>query len=186
MTLMQTIISSRYLTVAALLEPVCWPDGTVMRDDDVLVHDESLATQGGRATPAVRIGPVGTIRPGTVAGARRYISVVLTRVLAVAPGARHGWADVHVDADLHRCAAYTDHIRVLGRKPSRRSMKTRLHAGVEDDGLPIRLPRDTQVGDLLAIPCEGTITPSEIRLPPATAGSDDDQAGPRCARHTHT
>lgn len=180
MTLMHSIIASRYLTPASLLEPACWPAGTIVQEADVLVNRESLTEQGRCATPAVRIGPVAEPTAAHVVGGRRFVTVVITRVTAVTPGARRGVAEVHIDADLGRFAAHVNHTRILGRRPSRRSMRAQLRMADGDAGLPLRLPHDVQTGDLLAIPCEGAITPGQIRLHRAI----DDNAVPRCSRHT--
>lgn len=180
MTLMHSIIASRYLTPASLLEPACWPAGTIVQEADVLVNGESLAEQGRCATPAVRIGPVAEPTATHVVGGRRFVTVVITRVVAVSRGVRRGVAEVHVDADLGQFAAHVNHTRVLGRRPSRRSMKAQLRMADGNARFPLRLPHDLQTGDLLAIPCEGAITPAQIRMPCAI----DDNVVPRCSRHT--
>ena len=180
--LMHTMTAARYLTVAHLLEPSVWPAAATLREADVLVDGESLAQQGRVATPSVRIGQAAPQVWGTSPIRQRFVSFVVTRVASVSPGEGHGPVDVVIDADLSGCEPHVSQTRLVGRTPPRRTVRARLRAAAAADGPRLRLPRDIAVGDLLVIPCEGTVTPGEIRCGGAEVQSHDD-AAPTCGRH---
>lgn len=180
---MHTMTTSRYLTIAHLLEPSAWPMGVSLRDDDVLVHGESLAAQGRVTTPAVRIGEATPPPAANSSVPQRFVSLVIARVLAVTPPQRHGHADVTIDADLSRCEAHFSEMHVVGRRPAHRTARVRLHATGAVDGPRVRLPRDIVAGDILVIPCDGTVTPGDVRCCPAAVDGDADDDAPVCGRH---
>ena len=182
--LMHTMTASRYLTIADLLEPPVWPMGVSLREDDVLVRGESLAQQARIATPAVRIGEAPPQQAQITPPRQRFVSLIIARVLAVTALDGHRPADVVIDADLSHCDVHFSDMRIVGRFATRSTARVRLHAPGGVSGPRARLPRDLAVGDILVIPCEGTVTPSDIRCRALARDPDqNDDAAPSCGRH---
>ena len=184
MTLLHTILSARLLRnriPAATPRAHGWPMDTVHTREDVLVGGHSLrglATT--RGTPAVLIHPAG--HPERTGGSDAYVTLVITRVLAVA-GDTRGALHVRVDGDMTEVTPDWAGSTVLGRPDA----GSRAPASIETIGaapLPGEVPQEIQAGDLLVVPCAGTIALATVRHHPATTPNERNsmETWTRCAK----
>ncbi|WP_375384822.1 hypothetical protein [uncultured Microbacterium sp.] len=162
MTVLHTIASSR-LSDPHLLESSFWPAGTQHTLDDILFHGVSLAAaaRGGR-TPLVRIGEAGTAHREE-ASRQEFVSVVVARVEFIDHLGVLQKPDIWIDAALSLCQPIVSAARIIGRTTTERRKKVRMLAESEPGThTDLKLPADIRAGDLLAIPCVGTVPRSQI------------------------
>lgn len=172
MTLLSSIRASRILAPRTATAE-CWPEGILLTPDDLLLNGVSLAHTV-RETPAVRIGPAGTVWPGPARSPQRFITVLLTRVQETGYIDSHRLPVVWVDADLERCRPILSAVRVIGRRSVARAERMQLRPLPTGELHWVQLPSDVVVGDLLAIPCTGTVPLSQVRqrTPPPPQPAD--------------
>lgn len=151
MTLLHTLVSAR---LAVLRQPPHdpdpWPERITLTADDVLVDGRSLRTLATRVeTPfVVTCAPEG--------------SVLLVSVDVLVPRLSHSPRQAWVDADLSSAVLRQAHARVLGRH-SDHLVRTVLRSAYLEPRQPlVRLPRDLRAGDVLAVPCVGDLSVSDL------------------------
>ncbi|QOD42633.1 hypothetical protein [Clavibacter zhangzhiyongii] len=141
-----------------------WPEGTVHVDGDVVIDGVSLTALAAEATtpyPCVRA----LIEPwsdGVVTSPVAFISAVLTHVTAVEGDAR-GRRVIVVDAALEGRAAILSEACLIGRSTARvRRVRARVRFAGSSSTHRISLPLDVGVGELLVIPCDGTLLRADL------------------------
>ncbi|POH62257.1 hypothetical protein C3B61_15330 [Cryobacterium zongtaii] len=141
----------------------CWPAGTVHTEDDLIINGASLVRTSSDQTPAVRIGPAGSLWAQQTPSPQRFITVLLTRVEETGFTDSHRRLVVWVDAELDRCRPILSAARVVGRRSVVHTKRMQLRPRPKDDMQWVWLPSDVAVGDLIAVPCEGTVPLSDAR-----------------------
>jgi hypothetical protein len=161
MTLMSSIMARRTLAQRASTE--FWPEGTVQTADDLIINGASLVNASRDQTPAVRIGPAGSFWAGPNTSPQRFVTVLLTRVEETGFTDSHRRLVVWVDAELDRCRPILSAARLVGRQSVAHPKRMQLRPRPKDDMQWVWLPSDVAVGDLIAVPCEGTVPLSDVR-----------------------
>lgn len=143
-----------------------WPEGTVHvdGDGDVVIGGVSLtALAADVSTPYSCVGAL--LEPwsdGVVASPVSFVSAVLTHVTAVEGDAR-GRRVIVVDAALEGRAAILSEARLIGRSTANvRRVRARVRFAGSSSTHRISLPLDVGVGDLLVIPCDGTLLRADL------------------------
>ena len=183
MTLMYSITASRSSArQAADLE--WWPHGTVHTRDDVIINGSSMVrTAHSEHTPAVRIGAVGGLWATRVGSTQRLVTVLLTRVEQIRYSDTTRRPEIWVDAEVNRCRPILSSARIVGRVSTVRRKRMQLQPHPADSTGWLRLPADIVVGDLIVVPCAGSILLSDVRRSDhhperlddeRTAAADDD------------
>lgn len=162
MTLMSSIMARQTLARRASTAE-CWPEGTVQTDDDLIINGASLVHTSLDQTPAVRIGPAGNLWTRQTTSPQRFITVLLTRVEETGFTDSHRRLVVWVDAELEHCRPILSAARVVGRRSMAHTKRMQLRPRPKDDMQWVWLPSDVAVGDLIAVPCEGTVPLSDVR-----------------------
>ncbi|ACQ80397.1 conserved hypothetical protein [Beutenbergia cavernae DSM 12333] len=151
-------------TIPDPIAPDQWPLGTHATTTDLVVGGVSLhdlavlcRTPCVHTVDAVPAGPRGTTR------ARPAETIVLMSVRGVALGA-DGVPHLAVDADLSRVRVAWPELRLIGRVSRARMVLATVRQG--DGAAPaeteIHVPRDVRAGDLLAVPCGGTLRRRDV------------------------
>ncbi|WP_291051701.1 hypothetical protein [Herbiconiux sp.] len=83
---------------------------------------------------------------------REQASVVVARVTS-----RESSGALTLDADLGAVPAHLDEVRMIGRASTRRIRP------FEIGGVTVTLPEDLAVGDLVAVPCAGSVCCRQLR-----------------------
>ncbi len=145
--------------------PGPWPRDTTLTATDVLVGGRSL-DQIARAegTPCLRIAEApdtGLFPPGR----QHLITALVTSVEAISMNSRGRPEEIWVDAELDGCRPRISEARLIGRPASGRRRRVALRPTTRTalDGHLVRLPADVQLGDLIAIPCEGPCALHDVR-----------------------
>lgn len=162
MTLISSIIARRTLAKRASAAEF-WPEGTIETADDLIIDGASLVRSSRDQTPAVRIGPAGCFWAGPNTSPQRFVTVLLTRVEETGFTDSHRRLVVWVDADLDHCRLILSAARLVGRRSVAHSKRMQLRPRPKDDMQWVSLPSDVAVGDLIAVPCEGTVPLSDVR-----------------------
>jgi len=179
MAILHSITSSRN-AAAHMMVGSSWPSDTQLTTDDILIHGDSLAAAArARQTPLVRIGEART-SPQDNTGRQEFVTVLVTRVEHVDHLGLLQRPDIWIDAALSGCSPIVAAARIIGRPTTERRKRFRMLAesdpGVHTD---LYLPADIRTGDLVAIPCAGTVPRSQVtshRARPSalTADTTDD------------
>lgn len=152
------------------LNPDLWPERTVAKTSDVVVCGVSLVRLAEICeTPCTHSAPAavpGSLGRRSAAGAATTITVRIT-------GIKHhpsGRLLLEIDADLSAVPAVLSEMRLIGRISVKRDLDaflivpaTARQRSAPFVRLPSGLPADLGVGDLLAVPCSGTVTLHDIR-----------------------
>lgn len=141
-----------------------WPEFTTSSPSDVTVAGVSMTRLAHWCgTPCVHTAAA--VIPGTngAPSPTELASVLVTRVLEISRGG-DGSLNVWIDAQLASCSVNATEIRMVGRASTAPDTAGRIHAAGEH--APVmgvkELVSDLRVGDLLAIPCSGTVRLCEI------------------------
>lgn len=178
MSILHSITSSR-AAAAHQTDAVCWPAGTQHIPDDILLQGVSLAAAARDGhTPLVRIAEADAA-PGDPAGRQKFVTVLVTRVEYVDQLGVLQRPDIWVDAVLSGCEPIVSAARIIGRRTTTHRRRTRmLSENSPGTHLDAKLPSDVRAGDLIAIPCTGTVPRSHVtahaRQPVPTAEGTDD------------
>lgn len=164
-----------------------WPEYTVASPADVTVAGLSMTTLvQWSGTPCVHTAAA--VIPGTNGrpSETQLASVVVARVVAVER--QEGRLAVWIDAELST-RALIDDARMIGRASTAHTSAAVIFGPTPHS--PVRnstsLPRDLEVGDLVAIPCVGVTRLRDVTRgrdqSPHSAPADDDGAPEfRCAK----
>lgn len=155
-TVSALVLSNR---VASAAGREAWPAHTVHGPRDVEVAGLSMMAMAAEAgTPCVR--NAAAVVPGSngLLSARRFASVVVTRVVAVERAEEGRLAQVWVDAELQRCRVVPGAMRLVGRPTGLRRQSMRIRPDAHSASGPTieLLPTDLREGDVLVVPCLGT------------------------------
>ncbi|KRC61100.1 hypothetical protein ASE14_09180 [Agromyces sp. Root81] len=157
-----------------------WPEATSVSTTDVSVGGVSLLRLAELCgTPAVHVGRA--VEPGTggrLPSTTMHTGVVVVRVLEAS--ARHeGGCAIAIDADLSELDPAWTEARLIGRASVARAVPTTLTA--QSSGclapVPIALPGDLCIGDLLALPYAAVTDDAGIARP-ASGWADGREPAP--------
>lgn len=158
------------------------PEYTTTSVTDVVVAGVSLTHLADWCgTPCVHTAAA--VIPGTdgMPSAIDLASAIVTRVVAVSV-APDGTVDVSIDAQLADSAIAITELRMIGRVSSARDARARIRTiGEPGLALPVQeLVSDLRPGDLLTVPCRGTVRLRDIdpRRRHASREGDDDAPWP--------
>lgn len=181
MTILHSISSTSSTTVQRT-EAFSWPRGTEHTPDDILIGGTSLtaAARGGQ-TPLVRIGET-SVPDASSLVRRAFVTVLVTRVIHVDRLGMLQRPDVWVDADLRVCEPIMEAARIIGRAATDRRRRARMLTETDPaTHRDVKLSADIQPGDLIAIPCHGTLPHTHVARhfpnPVVLADKPDDQGG---------
>lgn len=141
-----------------------WPEFTATSVDDVSVAGVSLTRLAGWCgTPCLHSAAAVVPGTGGMPSPTETASAVVTRVLEVTRSA-DGSLDVWIDARLSGVPAVVSELRMIGRVSTAPDAPARIHAaGPAAPPDPVtELVSDLRVGDLLTLPCPGTVVLREI------------------------
>ena len=149
------------------LRAASWPDHTEATTTDVVIAGVSMLRLAELcATPCVHTGER-TIAARRAGGALRTdIAVVIARVVMVVTNAD---ADrvVLIDACLEGVEAVWSEMRLIGRASTAGDAGAILLDGNAEGSTPkpphVALPGDLRAGDLLLLPCVGTVSLHQVR-----------------------
>jgi hypothetical protein len=166
MSILHSITSSRAAAAhptARSTEAAYWPSGTQHTPDDILLQGVSLAAaaRDGR-TPLVRIAEAHAAS-GRQPGRQEFVTVLVTRVEYVDQLGILQRPDIWIDAVLSGCEPIACAARIIGRPTTAHRRKARmLSENSPGTHLDAKLPSDVRAGDLIAIPCAGTVPRSQV------------------------
>ena len=162
MTVLHSVMAGRFAARRAG-EPSCWPAGTQHTTDDILIRGESLAAAARAGDiPLVRIGER-PASPGVDEGRQRFVTVLVTVIEHVDRLGGFQRPCIWIDAALRECEPIIEAARIVGRPTTTHRRTLRLQTEREPGAhLDLRLPADVRAGDLLAIPCSGTVARSQV------------------------
>ena len=130
-----------------------WPEWTHPTTTDVIVSGVSMLRLVDICdTPCVHIAAA--VIPGTHGrpSDQNQASVIVARVTS-----REGSGVLVLDADLTAVPAHLGEARLIGRASTRRARPFRI-----GDTL-VSLPEDTSAGDLVVVPCAGSVCCRQLR-----------------------
>jgi len=139
-----------------------WPAGTRATTTDVVVVGASMVELARRCgTPCVHLG----VAPAPHACGSTDSDTVTVVVVAVRTAARglDGALLLELDADLHRVHPVWDEARLVGRASTAPAVVT--HAvgpGAPRATAAAHLPADVTTGDLVALPCPGSVALHQV------------------------
>jgi hypothetical protein len=150
-----------------------WPEHTIVSPDDIVVSGVSLRRLVDVCgTPAVHSGAsVGAVPPDKCPTSERT-AVLVVRVVAEARH-RAGCRVMQVDARLDNLRLIWSQARRIGGRQTSRTRDvlivrrpTRVDMADTDDVIPVSLPANLRVGDLIAIPSRPfSVNPAHPRHP---------------------
>lgn len=147
-------------SISALHPPAdaSWPEGTIQTRADVIIRGSSLTSAAhDRGTPLVNIGQAPTVEQHG-SGRQQFITVLVTRVEHVDHLGILQRPDLWVDAALSECTVIADAARIIGRPTTGRRRRVRILSEIDPGAhTDVAVPSDIRPGDLLAIPCSGTV-----------------------------
>ncbi|MBF4571878.1 hypothetical protein ITJ64_05055 [Herbiconiux sp. VKM Ac-1786] len=135
-----------------------WPEWTHPTTTDVIVSGVSMLRLVDICdTPCVHIAAA--VIPGTHGrpSDREQASVVVARITSI-----DRLGVLTLDADLGAVPAHLDEVRMIGRTSTRHTRPFQL------GGAAVTLPEDVAVGDLVAVPCAGSISCRQLRTAAAS------------------
>ncbi|WP_240183659.1 hypothetical protein [Leifsonia aquatica] len=153
-----------------------WPEFTTTSIDDVTVAGVSLTRLAEWCnTPSVHTAAAVIPGTGGMPSPTETTSVIVTRVIEINTAA-DGAIDIWIDARLTESNAVICELRLIGRVSTASDACARIHPVGESVG-SLAVPEvvsDLRVGDLLAIPCQGTTRLREVD-PARRHVPDDDE-----------
>ena len=165
-----------------------WPEFTTASVDDVTVAGVSLTRLASWCgTPCVHSAAAVVPGTGGMPSPTESASVVVTRVVEVSRSA-DGDLDVWIDARLGAVPAVVTELRLIGRVSTACDAPARIHqAGPAAPVAVEELASDLRAGDLLAVPCRGTVVLREVdprrrRLPVEASGVREPWSASVCGR----
>ena len=140
-----------------------WPEFTTTSVQDVVVAGVSLTRLAAwSGTPCIHSAAAVVPGTGGMPSEGSTASVVVTRVVEVAAAA-DGMLDVWIDARLTEVPAATAELRMIGRVSTACDAPARIHQAGAAGVLHVEaLVSDLRAGDLLAVPCVGTVVLRQI------------------------
>ncbi|MFT2708027.1 hypothetical protein [Clavibacter zhangzhiyongii] len=153
------ILPSLRRSIPDPLAAALWPAGTVATTTDLRVGDVSLvALAVERGTPCTVTGAAVERGSGGRASRTASASVIVLRILAVAPATADAPRALLLDADIAGLACTWSEVRLIGRASTAAARPAVV------GGTLVRLPADVAAGDLIAVPVPAVVEVRGIRV----------------------